>query len=274
MEFFGTRSFQVGLAIRVTGDGPVLVLIHGGTGSRSHWSRNVAALSRRFKVMTLDLPGFGESPKVPEGLSTAEYLSWVERSVQLAAGGNGFHLVGFSFGGAVSAAIASSLSKQGHAPERLTLISPSGFGKPVGRTVTLEKVKKNDHATEQEIREATARNLGRWMLSKEPDISDPAIDIHLHNASIASFDSRSISHEKSLIEHLRTLDIPVQILLGERDPLIFPSLAERKALLKQSLPDLTIQIIPGVGHWAQYEASDDVNNKIIQFHFPGDRHEL
>ncbi len=266
MQCFGSRSLQVGLAIRATGHGPNLVLIHGGSGSRTHWFNNVETLSASFTVITLDLPGFGESAKPPEGISAAEYLAWVAHAVRLAVHGQTFHLAGFSFGGAVSAGITALLAAQGHRPAGLTLISPSGFGKPTGRTITLEKVKKSKDATLQEIKEATARNLGRWMLATEPAVDDPAIDIHLRNVSLASFDSRVISYEDSLIRNLRALDIPMQILLGEQDPLIFPSLAERKALLSQSIPQARVETIPGAGHWLQYEASSAVNTRINQFH--------
>lgn len=266
MQFFGSRTFQAGLAIRTAGCGPNMVLIHGGSGSRTHWFNNVKTLSASFTVITLDLPGFGESAKPPEGISSAEYLAWVAQAVRLAVRDQTFHLVGFSFGGAVSAGITALLTAQGHPPAALSLISPSGFGKPTGRAITLEKVKKREDATLQEIKEATARNLGRWMLAKEPAVDDPAIDIHLRNVSLASFDSRAISHEESLIKNLCALDMPMQILLGEQDPLIFPSLNERKALLSQSIPQAMIETIPNAGHWLQYEASSAVNTKINQFH--------
>lgn len=266
MQFFGSRSFKVGLAIRATGHGPNLVLIHGGSGSRTHWFNNVRALSEHFTVITLDLPGFGESARPPEGMTTIEYVAWVAQAVRLTVNNQAFHLVGFSFGGAVSAGIASLLAEQGAPPAGLTLISPSGFGQPTGRTITLEKVKKSEDSTLQEVKEATARNLGRWMLAKEPEVDDPAINIHLRNVSLTSFDSRMVSYEDSLIRNLSALNIPMQLLLGEQDPLIFPSLAERKALLIRSIPQAKIETIPSAGHWLQYEASNTVNTKINQFH--------
>ena len=51
-------------ALRV-GAGPTLLLLHGGTGSWTHWVRNIGPLSRRFSLMVPDLPGMGESLDVP-----------------------------------------------------------------------------------------------------------------------------------------------------------------------------------------------------------------
>ncbi|HEY9280630.1 MAG TPA: alpha/beta fold hydrolase [Eoetvoesiella sp.] len=267
MQVFGSRAYEVGLSVRTTGQGPNLVLIHGGAGSRTHWFNNVEALSAAFTVITLDLPGFGESAKPSEDITTKEYLAWVAHAIRLAVNDQPFHLAGFSFGGAVSAGVTALLAAQGHAPSRLSLISPSGFGKPVGRMIEqLEKVRKSEDTPLQEIKEVTARNLGRWMLAKEVAIDDPAIEIHLQNVSRAKFDSRVISYEDSLIKNLEGLSIPMQILLGEQDPLIFPSQVERKALLNRSLPQAKVEIIPDAGHWLQYEASGAVNTRINQFH--------
>lgn len=266
MQIYGPPAYHVGVSVRTTGQGPNLVLIHGGSGSRTHWVNNVAVLAARFTVITPDLPGFGESASPSSDMSTADYLAWVAHAIHLAVNGQPFHLVGFSFGATVSAGITPLLKARGHAVSGLTLISPSGFGKPQGRTIKLEKIRKREDATLQEIREAAARNLGSWMLAKQPAADDPVIDLHLRNVSLAKFDSRDISYEASLIKNLCGLALPMQIFLGECDSLIFPSVEERKALLNRSVPRAQVDIIAGAGHWLQYEASSAVNAKINQFH--------
>jgi hypothetical protein len=61
---------------RLWGNGPPLVLLHGGYGSWMHWIRNVLPLSRRFTVAAPDLPGLGESATPPEP-HTAEGLAQI-----------------------------------------------------------------------------------------------------------------------------------------------------------------------------------------------------
>jgi len=41
---------------------------------------------------------------------------------------------------------------------------------------------------------------------------------------------------------------------GEHDATAAPYLAERRALLQQFQPTATFDILPGAGHWVQYEA--------------------
>jgi pimeloyl-ACP methyl ester carboxylesterase len=47
-----------------------LVLLHGGSGSWTHWLRNVEHLSQFRTVWALDIPGFGDS-SLPAGVSDA-----------------------------------------------------------------------------------------------------------------------------------------------------------------------------------------------------------
>ena len=45
---------------RSWGDGPVLVLFHGGAGSWRHWAHNIDVLSQAYRLLVPDLPGLGE----------------------------------------------------------------------------------------------------------------------------------------------------------------------------------------------------------------------
>src|SRR5690606_34848395 len=52
----------------IWGEGPPLVLLHGGSGSWTHWIRNIPALvDAGFSVFVPDLPGFGDSAAPPDG---------------------------------------------------------------------------------------------------------------------------------------------------------------------------------------------------------------
>ena len=52
---------------RSWGEGPVLVLFHGGAGSWRHWAHNIDVLSRTYRLLVPDLPGLGESAFPPDG---------------------------------------------------------------------------------------------------------------------------------------------------------------------------------------------------------------
>ena len=106
---------------RVVGEGPPLVLIHGLSGSTRWWSRNLAALSARFEVYAIDLPGFGENRRwgrfrlddVP-----ARLLDWLD-----VAGIARASFVGHSMGGFITADLAARAPER---VDRLVLVGPDG----------------------------------------------------------------------------------------------------------------------------------------------------
>lgn len=227
----------------------------------------MAALSRHFEVVTVDLPGFGESAVPPAGIPAVDYIAWVADAIQLRLEENRFDMAGFSFGGTMTAAVGAKLSARNRGPQRISLVSPSGFGEPTGRSINLEKVGRGPDTPAAEIRAATARNLGKWMLAATPAADDPAVDIQLENVARARFDSRPISFRSSLLADLGAAAVPVQVLLGNADPLIFPSLEARATRIREAVAGVRVDVLDG-GHWLQYEASEAVNRRLIEFHLP------
>src|SRR5262245_49586633 len=82
--------------IREFGQGPAVVLVHGYPLDGAMWSGVARALSARFRVFKLDLPGHGENPAPgePRIQDAADYLEALLNHVDGRAG-----LAGFSMGG-------------------------------------------------------------------------------------------------------------------------------------------------------------------------------
>ena len=120
-----TRVAQVdGCAIHHVdeGDGPPLVLLHGLAGSLGWFAPVLGPLAARFRVVALDLPGFGRSGK-PDAPYT---IPWMAAKVLRLLDDKGIeraHLVGNSLGGQIALAIALG---QPARVERLVLAAPAG----------------------------------------------------------------------------------------------------------------------------------------------------
>ena len=68
---------------KVTGDGPLtLVFVHGWCINQSYWSKQVAAFSEKYKVVTLDLPGFGTSSVSDHDWTIEQYGADVSALIQ------------------------------------------------------------------------------------------------------------------------------------------------------------------------------------------------
>src|SRR5262249_6756735 len=89
------------------GDGPTAVFVHGYTGNVRNWALNVRALREKYRCVSLDLPGHGESDRPGDhavyGLeAVAERVAGAIRALGLQK----VTLVGHSMGGMVSEYVA------------------------------------------------------------------------------------------------------------------------------------------------------------------------
>jgi pimeloyl-ACP methyl ester carboxylesterase len=90
----------------VSGAGPTMVLVPGSCSTGAAWRPVIAACNGKFRYVTTSLPGYGgTAERRPAGDPSIAYLAEVVESV-VREGGEPVHLVGHSFGGLVSLAVA------------------------------------------------------------------------------------------------------------------------------------------------------------------------
>jgi pimeloyl-ACP methyl ester carboxylesterase len=87
------------------GDGPPVVLIHGGAVDGRFFERNVPALADAFRVITIDLWGHGRSPDRDGPFSIASFSDDVAAVIERVAGGRA-HVLGHSIGAVVALDLA------------------------------------------------------------------------------------------------------------------------------------------------------------------------
>jgi pimeloyl-ACP methyl ester carboxylesterase len=235
------------------GDGPALVLLHGGAGSWMHWLRNVPAFSATHRVLAPDLPGLGESADAPANSDMVAVAAIVAAGIDGLIGTQAsYDLVGFSFGASVGGHIA--LQHQARV-RSLTLLGAGGLVTP--RTpMTLERVRGK---TGDELREAHRTNLARTMVADPAKIDALALAIQDWNARHSRMDSPALIKLRPLAVSLPQLTIPVNAIWGERDQIAYYTLEDRIAALRVIRPGIEPRIIPAAGHWAAYEAPEVFN---------------
>jgi pimeloyl-ACP methyl ester carboxylesterase len=240
---------------RVWGGGPPLVLLHGGYGSWTHWIRNVLLLARRFTVIAPDLPGLGESATPPEP-HTAEGLAAI-----IVAGlrivlpkDTAPHIAGFSFGGVLGGHVAAQLG--GDRLRALTLVGSNGLGL-VRQPTALQRVPTG--ASQQEALAVHRHNLGTLMIADPANIDELAVYIQSQNAPRGRVRSRRFSRADTLARALPLVKARLDGIWGERDATAYPHLDERARVLRSFQPQARFEVIPGAGHWVQYEGADPFN---------------
>ncbi len=124
------KSVMVGdhrIAYLEGGSGPVVLLIHGFSGEKDHWTRFAKRLTPSYRVVIPDLPGFGESTRS----WTAKYgildqvarLAGFMEALKLGPA----HLAGNSMGGNVAGALAA---RRPELVKSLALFDSSGVTPP------------------------------------------------------------------------------------------------------------------------------------------------
>ena len=112
------------MGVRVAGTGPVVVLLHGITGSSANWAGVLPILAEQATVIAPDLPGHGASAAPRSDYSIAAYANAV-RDLLVALGHERATLVGHSLGGGVAMQFAYQFPQR---CERLVLVDSGGLG--------------------------------------------------------------------------------------------------------------------------------------------------
>ncbi len=226
-----------------------LVLLHGGSGSWTHWLRNLDTLvASGRRVLVPDLPGFGDSALPPDGRDADAMPVVLEQGLQQLIGQAPCELVGFSFGAMVAALLSQ---EQAHRVARLVLIAPPGLGRP-----TLEPIAprawRHLQAPAQRLAMHT-HNLREIMLHHEASITPLACQLQQLNAERDRLPHRRLSRTDRAAQALRQVHCPVHVLYGEQDRYYRGQTRQIEAVLRSCPGFVQMQSIADAGHWVQFE---------------------
>jgi pimeloyl-ACP methyl ester carboxylesterase len=243
---------------RSWGEGPDLVLFHGGAGSWRHWAHNVDVLSRTYRLLVPDLPGLGESAFPPDGDDAMQVAQIVANGIDTVLGAAArYDVAGFSFGGTMATCVGAI---HGARVRSVTIIGSSGVG-PSGSAVELLKVR---HLSGDE-RVATHRiNLNRLMIADPAKIDALALAIQEWNTRHSRLKTPTLSRSGALPNALRRVVAQVNGIWGERDAPANPRAPLRVAALREMRPDADVRMIPGAGHWVAYESPEQFNAMLLE----------
>ncbi|MEZ0301429.1 MAG: alpha/beta fold hydrolase [Hyphomicrobiaceae bacterium] len=244
---------------RVWGKGEPLVLFHGGSGSWTHWIRNIDELSRHHELWVADIPGLGDSTMPPQ--------PWVPQTIadvvvaglgELFPAAQRLRLVGFSFGGQIA---GLSAARMGNRVQSLTLVGVAALGLRADPREPFAKVRTGMSAAE--IAGVYHQNLRVLMFADPANIDALAVHLQAENIKRARFRSRPFAATDTLARALADVTARVSTIWGTRDIIARPSLEARLDILRRHHPGLDVRLIEGAGHWVAYEAADRFNAALL-----------
>ncbi|NBC18480.1 MAG: alpha/beta fold hydrolase, partial [Bacteroidetes bacterium] len=255
-----------------TGEETVL-FVHGLGSNLSFWRHNLDAFTDDYRVLALDLPGYGLSDKddVPGTMAFyADVLSGFLDTLDVAQ----VHLVGVSMGGQIAMTFALD-----H-PERLgklVLVSPAGI-----ETFTDEEGLALRMATTPEALQNTPPEQYRMNVALNFDTFDEnrhgwiieqrqALEQRADFPDYAAANARSVAGmlDGPVLDRLDALQTPTLVLFGAGDKLI-PNrflhgdltTADIAETARTALPNATVEMVDDAGHVLMIERPEAFNARV------------
>lgn len=222
-----------------------LLLIHGFGASKEGWLRYAAALSDRYHIVIIDLPGHGESTKdlaLNYSIETqVDNVHHIAKELKLES----FHIAGNSMGGAIASIYAA---KYPNKIKTATLYDPAGIHDVESEMMVLLKQGKNPLIVSDA---KSFENLLAFVMEKPPFIPWPITEVAAEQAgnkqqiNAKIFTDISSGDKLMFKEKLQTIKSPTLIVWGTEDRVINVGNAD---IFEQLIPNSKKVILEGIGH--------------------------
>jgi pimeloyl-ACP methyl ester carboxylesterase len=262
------------VSYRTAGEGPVVLLIHGITGTSEQWNDVFPLLAEHYTVVAPDLLGHGHSAKPRGDYSLGAYAVSI-RDVMIALGHHRFTVVGHSFGGGIALQFAYDFPVFS---ERLVVVSSGGLGRevhPLLRAATLPGAELVlpliAHSRVLSAGIFAGQLMQRVGLEAAPDLAEMARGyaslndggarqafLHTLRAVLEPTGQRVSANDRLYLAGM----VPTLILWGRRDPLIPCDHAETA---HQAMPGSELEIFEKSGHFPHIDQPVRFARALIDF---------
>lgn len=257
-------------------DAPVTLLVVHGFRGEHHGLEPVVACLDGIRVISPDLPGFGETPPVPGVRHTLQtYADWLAGFAGVVA--PGAPVLGHSFGSiVVAAAVAEGLDTP-----RVILVNPIGAPALEGPRGILTRLavfyywagaRLPRRLGEALLRSRLVVRVMSASMAKTRDRRLRAFIDDQHDTYFSRFSDRDVLHDAFLAsvshdvrEFAGRMPQPTLLIAAQKDD-ITPIEAERH--LQTLFPDAELVEIPEVGHLIHYETPQPAAAAITRFLAP------
>jgi pimeloyl-ACP methyl ester carboxylesterase len=259
-NYFQTTKFMA-LAYTITGTGDTVLLVHGFCESKEMWEAFVEPLSQKYRVIAIDLPGFGKSRMNFKQPSMSDLARSVAETLNLLKVQK-FVFIGHSLGGYIGLEFAS---QNPHKLKGLGLFHSSAFAdteeKKANRTKSVEFIR--EHGSEQYVKNLFGdlfSEANKSSLSETIErLTEKAMEIEPEYIARALVAMRE---RQDYTEILSNMACPVLLIAGEDDSAVPLEMSEKQSTLPKKP---TSHILPNVGHMGMFEAPTETLKMIEDF---------
>jgi 4,5:9,10-diseco-3-hydroxy-5,9,17-trioxoandrosta-1(10),2-diene-4-oate hydrolase len=255
------------------GNGPTVVLLHGGGPGASSWSnfgRNIAVLAESFHVIAVDQPGFGLSDKPESHPQYFTHSSSALNDLFTKLGIERAHLVGNSLGGGTAVRFALNYPERAG---RLVLMGPGGLSINLFAPDPTEGVSKlgtfsAPPGPSKDKLEAFLRIMVYDQSLITPELLEERYAIASTPESLTAMKAMGRSfagadyEDGMLWRDAYKLRQRVLLIWGREDRV---NPLDGALLALKTIPRAELHVFGRCGHWAQLEKFDEFNKLTTEF---------
>jgi pimeloyl-ACP methyl ester carboxylesterase len=254
------------LHLRDTGprDAPAIILLHGFASSLHAWEGWAPALEARYRMIRIDLPGFGLTGADPAADYSDARAHGIVMALMDRLGLRRATLLGSSMGGRIAWSFAAAHPER---TDRLVLLAPDGFASPGIEYGQAGKVPLMLRALPYVLPDAMLRPSIAPAYAQPERIPEEVFQRYrammlapgVRQAIVDRTGGHMLQPPEPLLGRIQA---PTLLLWGDQDRMVPPSNA--RDYLRE-IPDARLVVLPGVAHVPMEEAPEESVAVVMAF---------
>jgi pimeloyl-ACP methyl ester carboxylesterase len=253
---------DVELAVHDVGSGQPILFIHGFPLDHAMWDRQTERLSSRYRVLAVDLRGFGESGVTAGTVSMEQYADDLARLLDGLGVREPVVLCGLSMGGCIAWQFVRKY------PDRVkaliacdTRVVADTAEAADGRFKTAEKALSSGAVVVADA--MIPRLFSDQSRERQPAVVEATRQVILRTEPEGlAAGLRGLATRPDVSDQARRCALPTLAIVGEHDVI---STADEMRGWASKMPNAEVVIVPGAGHMAPLENPQVVNDAIEKF---------
>lgn len=235
------------------GSGKVVLLLHGWGASLSSFDHLAAYLSKNYRVIRLDFPGFGSSPKPSAEWGVGEYAELTDAFLRKMKILDLYTAIGHSFGGRV---IIKGIDTGNLSPQKVVLMGAAG----IKASKTLKKSSLKVIAKVGKV-VTSAPGLRNLRTSLRRSLYNAAGNTdYIDAGNMQTIFLKTVNED--LLHAVSSITQPTLLVWGEND---FETPVSDGVLMHERIKKSELVIVPNAGHFVYLDETSLVEQKIGSF---------
>jgi pimeloyl-ACP methyl ester carboxylesterase len=246
---------------------PCILMLHDIGSSLHAFEHWADTMQLEYRVLRLDLPGFGLTGPHPKGdYSMKMYRDFLDEFLA-DMGVKRCYVVGNGLGGRLAWELALAYPKR---VRKLVMISPSGFPNDKANKTAMEKMAGGNAAQKRQFRYFTSKKLVRKTLKQnyydEEKVKIETVKRHYEllrrKGNRKAYIDRVNHEDYNRTRRIKDIEAPTLIMWGTENQVI-P--IEHASYFHKALPNSKLKMYPETGHYLMEEIASVAAPDVMSF---------